>query len=65
MKKKKTEIFINKPVYLGIPILVISKIVMYDYLKLAITLQKMLKRDSILQIRNPENQYLNDTWIRW
>ena len=60
-KKKKTEIFINKPVYLGIPILVISKIVMYDYLKLAITLQKMLKRDSILQIRNPENQYLNDT----
>ena len=33
----------------------------YDYLKLAITLQKMLKRDSILQIRNPENQYLNDT----
>ena len=61
MKKKKTEIFINKPVYLGIPILVISKIVMYDYLKLAITLQKMWKRDSILQIRNPENQYLNDT----
>ena len=60
-KKKKTQIFINKPVYLGIPILAISKIVMYDYLKLAITLQKMLKRDSILQIRNPENQYLNDT----
>ena len=55
-KKKKTQIFINKPVYLGIPILA-----MYDYLKLAITLQKMLKRDSILQIRNPENQYLNDT----
>ena len=60
-KKKKKEIIINKPFYLGIPKLVISKIVMYDYLKLAITLQKMLKRDSILQIRNPENQYLNDT----
>ena len=29
--KKKTQIFINKPVYLGLSILQISKIVMYEF----------------------------------
>ena len=37
-KKKKTQIFMNKPVHLGVSILEISKIVMYefwyDYMKL-------------------------------
>ena len=37
MEKKKTQILVNKPVYLGLSVLQISKIVMYefwyDYLK--------------------------------
>ena len=28
---KKTQIFMNKPVYLGLPILEISKIVMHEF----------------------------------
>ena len=59
----------NKPVYIGLPILVLSKIVMYefwyDYVKpislytqkqmiSTKTLQKMLKQDLILQIINQQ-----------
>ena len=29
--KKKTQIFINTPFYLGLPILEIDKIVMYEF----------------------------------
>ena len=28
---RKTQVFINKPVFLGLPILEISNIVMYEY----------------------------------
>ena len=67
IEMKKTETLMNKPVYLGLSILEISKILMYelwyDYVKLTNylyikkmifinILQKMLKLDLILQIMN-------------
>ena len=32
VERKKTEILLNKPVYLGLPILELSKILMYEFL---------------------------------
>ena len=62
---KKTEIFMNKPVCLGLSILVLTKIlyeVLYGYYIISLytykqiifikTLQKMLKLDFIHQIMN-------------
>ena len=50
---KKTEILVKRPVYLGLPIVELSKILMYefwyDYVKPK-TFQKMLKLALILQI---------------
>ena len=60
---KKADILLNKPVYVGLSILELSKILMYEfcydyaepkYVEKAMikTLQKMLKLDLILQIMN-------------
>ena len=48
MKKKQQQIFMNKPVYLGLSILELSK----TFNKVSCILQKRLKLDLILQLMN-------------
>ena len=68
---KKADILLNKPVYVGLSILELSKILMYEfcydyaepkYVEKAMikTLQKMLKLDLILQIMNQINNCLKE-----
>ena len=67
---RKTQIFMNKPVYLGLSVLELSKIVTYEFsYKLYVslhtqkqmifikTLQMMLNQGLILQIMNLTHHY--------
>ena len=53
IEMKKTEIFVNRPVYLGLSILELKSFILYLKQKtFTQTLQKMWKKDLILQTMN-------------
>ena len=49
IEMKKIQIFMNKLIYIGLSVLELNKVVMYEY---KVVLENMLKQDLILQIVN-------------
>ena len=49
IEMKKIQIFMNKLIYIGLSVLELNKVVMYEY---KVVLENMLKQDLILQIMN-------------